>query len=206
MSVLIPDEIPEVLKKTNGYSLLIKGPPGMGKSTFALTLMVEKANDLKARLGVDNARFVHGNGVDLRFLDDASLDFAFSYVVLIHVPGPEIIKGYIREMTRVVRPGGTLFFQLPTYPPGVAHLPHILRHVAIRRASRLLSAFIGPAKMGMNSPAYHGSRMTLQGLMRAFDPEKLDVPFIRVGPLNPEYTGPSTWDRAYHTWVLATRK
>ena len=44
MSVLIPDEIPEVLKKTNGYSLLIKGPPGMGKSTFALTLMVEKAN------------------------------------------------------------------------------------------------------------------------------------------------------------------
>jgi KaiC/GvpD/RAD55 family RecA-like ATPase len=44
MSVLIPDEIPEVLKKTNGYSLLIKGHPGMGKSTFALTLMVEKAN------------------------------------------------------------------------------------------------------------------------------------------------------------------
>ena len=44
MSVLIPDEIPEVLKKTAGYSLLIKGAPGMGKSTFALTLMVEKAN------------------------------------------------------------------------------------------------------------------------------------------------------------------
>ncbi len=44
MSFLIPDEIPEVLKKTNGYSLLVKGGPGMGKSTFALTLMVEKAN------------------------------------------------------------------------------------------------------------------------------------------------------------------
>ncbi len=44
MSVLIPDEIPEVLKKTTGYSLLIKGSPGMGKSTLALTLMVEKAN------------------------------------------------------------------------------------------------------------------------------------------------------------------
>ncbi len=44
MSVLVPDEIPEVLKKTSGYSLLIKGPPGMGKSTLALTLMVEKAN------------------------------------------------------------------------------------------------------------------------------------------------------------------
>jgi KaiC/GvpD/RAD55 family RecA-like ATPase len=44
MSVLVPDEIPEVLKKTNGYSLLVKGSPGMGKSTLALTLMVEKAN------------------------------------------------------------------------------------------------------------------------------------------------------------------
>jgi KaiC/GvpD/RAD55 family RecA-like ATPase len=44
MSVLIPDEIPDVLKKTTGYSLLIKGSPGMGKSTLALTLMVEKAN------------------------------------------------------------------------------------------------------------------------------------------------------------------
>ena len=48
MSVLIPDEIPEILKKTNGYSLLIKGSPGMGKSTFALTLMVEKANHDKS--------------------------------------------------------------------------------------------------------------------------------------------------------------
>ncbi len=44
MSVLIPDEIPEVLKKTKGYSLLVKGGPGIGKSTLALTLMVEKAN------------------------------------------------------------------------------------------------------------------------------------------------------------------
>jgi KaiC/GvpD/RAD55 family RecA-like ATPase len=44
MSVLIPDEIPDVLKRTGGYSLLIKGSPGMGKSTLALTLMVEKAN------------------------------------------------------------------------------------------------------------------------------------------------------------------
>ena len=44
MSVLIPDEIPEILKNTKGYSLLVKGSPGMGKSTFALTLMVEKAN------------------------------------------------------------------------------------------------------------------------------------------------------------------
>lgn len=44
MSVLIPDEIPDVLQKTKGYSLLLKGGPGMGKSTFALTLMVEKAN------------------------------------------------------------------------------------------------------------------------------------------------------------------
>ena len=169
-------------------------------------VMIEKANALKARLGVDNVRFEHGNGVDLSFLGDASVDFAFSYLTLIHVPSPAVIKSYIREMIRAMRPGGTLFFQLPTYPLGIAHLPQILRHVAIRRVSRLLAMVIDPAKMGVNSPAYHGSRMTLRALMRALDPAKVDTPFIRVGPLNPEYTGPIAWERAYHTWVLATRK
>lgn len=169
-------------------------------------VMVDRADELKARLGVGNVRFVHGNGVDLRFLDDASVDFAFSYVTLIHVPGVHIIRSYIREMERVVKPGGTLFFQLPTVPPGLAHVPRILRHLAIRRASRLLVKVIDPAKMGMNSPAYHGSRMTLRALLRSFDPARVDSPFVRVGPLNPAYTGPSEWERAYHTWVLATRK
>jgi hypothetical protein len=105
-----------------------------------------------------------------------------------------------------VRPGGTLFFQLPTFPPGLAHLPRIVRHFVIRRASRFLATFINPATLGMNSPAYHGSRMTLPALLRAFDPAKVDTPFIRLGPLDPAYTGLTTWDRAYHTWVLATRK
>jgi ubiquinone/menaquinone biosynthesis C-methylase UbiE len=202
-----------------GQDTLVDIGCGVGRNSFAFArhfgevigvdvsqVMVEKADGLKDRLGVENARFVHGNGVDLSFLDDASVDYAFSYVTLIHVPGPQVIKSYIREMERVVRPGGTLFFQLPTFPPGIAHLPRILRHFTIRRASRLLAKVIDPAKLGMNSPAYHGSRMTLPALMRALDPDRVDTPFIRVGPLKAEYTGPTEWDRAYHTWVLTTRK
>lgn len=204
--------------RPTGQDTLVDIGCGVGRNSFAFAehfgevvgvdvseVMVDKAKALKSKLGASNVRFVHGNGVDLRFLDDASVDFAFSYVTLIHVPGPHIIKNYVREMERVVRPGGTLFFQLPTFPPGMAHWPRIVRHFIIRRASRFLATFIDPAKMGMNSPAYHGSRITLPALMRTLDPEKVDAPFIRVGPLNPAYTGPTTWDRAYHTWVLTTR-
>jgi SAM-dependent methyltransferase len=47
---------------------------------------------------------------------DASVDGCFSHVVFQHIPDPEITLNYVREMGRVLRPGGWALFQVSNDP------------------------------------------------------------------------------------------
>ena len=58
-----------------------------------------------------NVRWVLTGGVELKGLESGSMDFVFSYLVLQHYPSAELIAGSIREMMRLLRPGGTFLFQ-----------------------------------------------------------------------------------------------
>jgi len=51
------------------------------------------------------------NGTDLSCVASDSMDFAFSYLVLQHLPKEALALQYIREMLRVLRPGGVFLFQ-----------------------------------------------------------------------------------------------
>ena len=59
-----------------------------------------------------NVDWILGNGTDLSGLADATVDFAFSYIVLQHMPEPSFAFRYIREMLRVVKPGGIVFVSI----------------------------------------------------------------------------------------------
>jgi SAM-dependent methyltransferase len=73
--------------------------------------MVETARGLSAdRSGCE---YVVNDRPDLRLFGDDTFDFAYSSVVLQHQPSPELALDYVRELVRVVRPGGGLVFQLP---------------------------------------------------------------------------------------------
>ena len=67
------------------------------------------------RLNADRANltFVVNDAPDLRRFDTASFDFAYSTVVLQHLPNRELALGYAEELVRVLRPRGLLVFQLP---------------------------------------------------------------------------------------------
>lgn len=65
---------------------------------------------------VDNVEWLHGDGAGLGALADASVDGCFSHVVFQHIPDPEITLGYVRDMGRVLRPGGWALFQVSTDP------------------------------------------------------------------------------------------
>jgi len=52
---------------------------------------------------------------DLSLFPDACFDLVHSSIVLQHV-GRELAGSYLRELVRVLRPGGALHFQLPTTP------------------------------------------------------------------------------------------
>jgi SAM-dependent methyltransferase len=59
-----------------------------------------------------NVRFHIGSGFDLQPLPDAHFDFVFSYIVFQHIPSADVIRNYIREAARVLKPLGAFKFQL----------------------------------------------------------------------------------------------
>jgi SAM-dependent methyltransferase len=63
-----------------------------------------------------NVDWILGNGFDLSGLGDETVDFAFSYIVLQHMPEPPFAVRYIREMLRVLKPGGIFIFQFNSVP------------------------------------------------------------------------------------------
>jgi SAM-dependent methyltransferase len=54
--------------------------------------------------------------VDLRVLGDVRVDFAFSLLVFQHFPSMDVIESNIREVHRLLRPGGLFKFQVQGDP------------------------------------------------------------------------------------------
>jgi SAM-dependent methyltransferase len=73
--------------------------------------MIEQARLVNADL--NNCSFVHNVRPDLSVFADAAFDLAYTNIVLMHLPSREVAQGYLRELVRVLRPGGLLIFQMP---------------------------------------------------------------------------------------------
>jgi ubiquinone/menaquinone biosynthesis C-methylase UbiE len=59
-----------------------------------------------------NAHVYQNSGADLQVLGDLQVDFAFSYIVFQHIPSLDVIYSYVREVHRLLRPGGLFKFQV----------------------------------------------------------------------------------------------
>jgi SAM-dependent methyltransferase len=91
--------------------------------------MVRLARELNAER---NCRFELNVTPDLAAFESDSLDFVYSALVLQHLPRVELIRSYLAEFLRVLRPGGLAVFQT------LARLPVALRVQPRRRAYAVL--------------------------------------------------------------------
>jgi SAM-dependent methyltransferase len=98
---------------------------GAGRMTrsFALRFSRVYAFDISAEMlrhakvlipGATNIEWTLGNGANLCQMGDGTVDFAFSYIVLHHMPGRSLALAYIREMLRLLKDGGIFLFQFST--------------------------------------------------------------------------------------------
>jgi ubiquinone/menaquinone biosynthesis C-methylase UbiE len=119
---------------------------------YACDISAEMLRHAKALLpGASNVEWVLGNGNDLSSLSDNLVDFAFSYIVLQHMPAPEFTLRYIREMLRVLKPNGIFLFQFnslntPTmnWKGRVAwRMVDLPWSLGLRGASRGIASFLG---------------------------------------------------------------
>ena len=97
---------------------------GAGRLTRALSLRFDRAVgvDISAEmvrvareLNPDrpNCEFVVSAAQDLALFESGSFDFAYSSIVLQHVPGRPLALNYVRELVRVLAENGLLVFQVP---------------------------------------------------------------------------------------------
>jgi SAM-dependent methyltransferase len=71
---------------------------------------------------VPHARVLVNCGADLSLFRDNCFSFVYSYIVFQHIPEKEIVFNYLREIKRVLTPGGVTRFQLRGAPPSKAGL------------------------------------------------------------------------------------
>lgn len=145
-----------VLEIGCGIGRMTRVLAGRAAAVLALDVsdeMLERARDLNAHLS--NVSWLLGDGVSLAEVDDASVDACVSLVVFQHLPDAAIGLGYVREVGRVLRPGGWAALQVSNDPG--AHRP---RGGLWFRAKSL----IGRAPRGQRDSAWLGSALDLGAL------------------------------------------
>ena len=108
-----------------------------------------------------NVEWRLGDGFSLRPQPDESADVCLSHVVFQHIPDPASTLGYVREMGRVLRPGGWAGF-------GVSNDPsvHRRRRGLAERVHRVRGRLrLGP--QGRGDAAWLGSSVELDDLAAA---------------------------------------
>ena len=126
--------------------------------------MLELARTHNAHL--DNVTWVQGDGVSLAGIETASADACVSFVVFQHIPDQEITLGYVREMGRVLRPGGAAAFQVSNDQRVHDRRPGLRARVR---------ALVGRAPRGQAHPNWRGSSIDPKALLEAVDAAGMDL-------------------------------
>ena len=95
--------------------------------------MVRQAREAVA--GFPNTHVFRNNGKDLCAVNTGwrsrlgigaplQVDFAFSFMVFQHIPSRQIIENYVRDVHRLLRPGGLFKFQVQGSPEAEAEPDH----------------------------------------------------------------------------------
>ena len=135
---------------------------GAGRMTrsFAQRFQAVTAVDISAEMqsrarkylqSFSNIRWVLSNGETVSEIETASVDFAFSYLVLQHMPAKEVAYSSIREMMRILRTGGAFLFQFngserPTMNwkgRAMSGILDSITSIGLHRASRRIASVVG---------------------------------------------------------------
>ena len=117
-----------VLEIGCGAGRVTRAFAGFFGEVYAVDISREMVRQARlAVAGFPNAQIFHNNGKDLSAVrlkwwhqfglgEPLQMDFAFSFMVFQHIPSRAIIENYVREVHRLLRPGGLFKFQVQGAP------------------------------------------------------------------------------------------
>lgn len=142
-----------------GVGRLTRALAGRAEHVHGIDVSAEMLARASANLaGVANVTLHQGDGTGLGPIADASVDAVISLVVFQHIPDPVVTLGYVREIGRVLSPGGWAAFQ-------VSNDPSV--HAAGSPTPSRLKVLLGRAPKGQSDPAWRGSAVSLEALHAA---------------------------------------
>lgn len=136
---------------------------GVGRLTRAMSMrfnhcvgvdiseqMITKAKELNCDR--DNCEFVVNASEHLKIFPDKYFDFIYSSIVLQHLVHRSSILAYVQEFFRLLKPGGLLIFQVPSYISPIHRLQPVPRLYNVGRflgipPSVLLRLHLHPIRM-----------------------------------------------------------
>ena len=87
-------------------SKIFQNASGIDISSEMVRIGKEKAK------GISNCEILENNGIDLSLFSDNYFDFCYSFIVFQHIPDKKIVEEYIKEVSRVLKPGSLFRFQV----------------------------------------------------------------------------------------------
>lgn len=102
-----------VLEIGCGAARVTRALAGLFGEVHAVDISPEMVAQATAALAsFPHAHVYQNNGTDLAVVPVADFDFAFSTIVFQHIPSREVIENYVREVSRLLRPGALFKFQV----------------------------------------------------------------------------------------------
>lgn len=167
-AALAPDDV--AVDIGCGIGRLTRVLASRAASVYALDVsaeMLDRAKQHNANLA--NITWVKGDGTSLAGIDDGAATACISHVVFQHIPDPSITMAYIRDIGRVLKPGGWAAFQ-------VSNDPSIHRRRWDRDQWRVrIGSLVGRAPRRQQHAAWRGSAVELGDVGRAAADGGMDV-------------------------------
>jgi SAM-dependent methyltransferase len=129
--------------------------------------MLELAQEHNGAL--TNVEWLKGDGSSLAGIASGSADCCVSHVVFQHIPDPRVTLEYVREIGRVLRPGGWAAFQISN--DSRVHK----RRPLFGLVSQAARAAVGCFPHGQRDPRWKGSSVELDDLRQAASDGAMDV-------------------------------
>jgi SAM-dependent methyltransferase len=164
----------EVVEIGCGVGRLTRVLAGRAASVRALDVserMLEQARRYNPAL--TNVDWLLGDGETLAPVGDESADVVVSHVVFQHIPDPAVTLGYMREIGRVLRPGGWALFQVSNDP--AIHRPR-RRAAGLRAVVRRLR---GLPEHWPEHPYWLGSYVEIPALRAAVEQGSMRIERLR---------------------------
>jgi len=137
-----------VLPYINPKHIALEIGPGGGRWTryllgfkklYVVDHYPQLLNELKKRFNKPTMQFITNNGTDFPGVPDKSIDYIVSVACFVHLE-PHLIESYLKNMVRILKPGGNVFLTYSDKTKVGAQINHTFTNVTPGAMREMISS------------------------------------------------------------------